>query len=101
MHAPTPAQETQLLNEYCSKLEGSLSGLRSAIAGEREAMNRKLHEERRTRVNEYARVDGLVQWMRNPKRSSASSAFTEGPERQVAYAFEDALRIAKEAACKK
>lgn len=33
-------------------------------------------------------------WIRNPKRTPANTAFTEGPDRQVAYAFEDAIRAA-------
>lgn len=50
-----------------------------------------LHAEQYKRVNEYARAALLVEWINNPKRKSAVHAFTEGPERQVAYAIEKKL----------
>lgn len=65
----------------------------------RQAQNKKwgadFHSEQSKRVNEYARAALLVEWINNPKRKSAVHAFTEGPERQVAYAVEreiDALK---------
>src|SRR4051812_1025324 len=38
---------------------------------------------------DYERV---AAWMRDPKRPPAHTAFTAGAERQLAYAFEDAVR---------
>ena len=38
----------------------------------------------------------LVRWMRDPNRKEAIFAFTEGPARQVAYAFEAALKMERE-----
>ncbi len=41
-------------------------------------------------------VTELVRWMRDFDRKPAINAFTEGPARQVAYAFEEALRMERE-----
>lgn len=38
---------------------------------------------------DYRRV---VEWVKNPKRKQANLAFTEGPERLIAYAVEEALK---------
>lgn len=48
--------------------------------------------ERVERIEKYARVDGLIQWIKNPGRSTAQNAFTAGTERQVAYVVEDELQ---------
>ena len=40
---------------------------------------------------EKADAERLVMWIRNPSRQRAVTAFTEGPERQVAYAVEDVI----------
>lgn len=47
-----------------------------------------IFEEERKRVNEYAKASLLIDWINDPKRKEAIHAFTEGPERQVAYAIE-------------
>lgn len=39
-------------------------------------------------VNHHADYRSVVHWMNDPNRKPAVLAFTEGPERQVAYAFE-------------
>lgn len=52
----------------------------------------ELLDEKIRRVNHYADAARVVRWIRDPKRAPAAAAFTEGPERQVAYAVEDALR---------
>jgi hypothetical protein len=43
-------------------------------------------------VNEHADAERLVEWINDPQRKPAYLAFTEGPERQVAYAVEGLLR---------
>lgn len=37
----------------------------------------------------------LIEWIRDVRRKPANLAFTAGPARQVAYAVEDALEIAR------
>lgn len=39
-------------------------------------------------ANEYADYKRIIRWMKDPKRKPANLAFTEGAERQIAYAFE-------------
>ncbi len=52
----------------------------------------ELVDERARRASSYADAGRVVEWIRaGTTRNSAVSAFTEGPERQVAYAVEDAL----------
>lgn len=43
-------------------------------------------------VNEHANAQRLIDWMNDPHRKPAIIAFTEGPEKQIAYAFENAWR---------
>lgn len=38
----------------------------------------------------------LIQWMNDDQRKEAILSFTEGPARQVAYAFESAIKRATE-----
>lgn len=48
------------------------------------------------------RVDAerVIAWIRNPSRGRANTSFTEGPDRQIAYAVEDAFLVAvQEDAC--
>lgn len=47
-----------------------------------------LSQEQALRVNEYANAKRLIDWLNDPNRKPANLAFTEGPERQVAYVFE-------------
>ncbi len=47
---------------------------------------------KRSCVLRHADFKRVVEWIRNAKRKSAVTAFTEGPERQIAYAVEDVLR---------
>lgn len=51
----------------------------------------KLLTEKMRRINEYADAERIVAWMSDPGRIPAMTAFREGPERQVAYAFEGML----------
>lgn len=46
-------------------------------------------------VNDHASVKRLTDWLNNPKRKPAIYAFTEGPERTMAYWFENYWREAK------
>lgn len=48
----------------------------------------QLQEEESKRVNEYANAKRIIDWITDPNRKSAIHAFTAGPERQIAYAFE-------------
>jgi hypothetical protein len=76
----TPEQAQKNIDEYAAKLERQLSEMRT-----------RLQEEQIRRVNHFADVERIVAWIRDPKRAPANSAFTEGPERQVAYAIEEKL----------
>lgn len=52
----------------------------------------ELVDERARRASNYADAGRVVEWIRTgATRKSAVSAFTEGPERQIAYAVEDVL----------
>jgi len=44
------------------------------------------------RANHLADIRRVFAWLDTPNRKPAIMAFTEGPERQVAYRFEMALR---------
>lgn len=48
---------------------------------------------------ETASLPALLDWINNPNRKQALLSFTEGPERQIAYAVEDAIRNAKCVPC--
>lgn len=39
-------------------------------------------------VNKHADADRIIEWVKDPKRKPANTAFTEGPERQIAYLIE-------------
>lgn len=70
-------EDLALLHAYCEKVEGQVIQLRRALT-----------DEQVRRVNYYADARRVIAWMRDPERSPANSAFTEGPERQIAYTFE-------------
>lgn len=42
-------------------------------------------------IEEHANASHVIDWMKDPKRKPAITAFTEGPERQIAYEFERVL----------
>lgn len=42
-------------------------------------------------ANHFANVNRVLAWLDDPKRKRAVNAFTEGPERQMAYCFERLL----------
>ena len=51
-------------------------------------------------VNDFANAKRLIEWLEDPKRKPANTAFTEGMERQLAYRFErleGKLKVAVEA----
>ncbi len=54
-----------------------------------EAENLRLRAER---VN----TERIIAWIRNPHRGRANMSFTEGPDRQIAYAVEDAFLVVKQ-----
>lgn len=43
------------------------------------------------RANDLANVRRVLGWLDDPRRKPAVNAFTEGPERQLAYRFESML----------
>lgn len=51
-------------------------------------LRRELSELKIHCANNHADADRVVAWINNPKRQPPSAAFTEGPERQIAYAIE-------------
>lgn len=59
---------------------------------EKKRLQRKVNAAMRECGNNHAAADRLIIWMRNKSRMPASSTFTEGPERLVAYTFEDTMR---------
>lgn len=77
---------------------GELGGEIKAQAAEIDRLKNELRtaqdeavSERVIRVNSYAAAERVIEWIRAPKRKPANSAFSAGPERQVAYAVEDVL----------
>ena len=57
-----------------------------------EDLEAELHTLRVERTNHLADVRRVLGWLDAPNRKLAVTAFTEGPERQLAYRFEVALR---------
>ncbi len=58
---------------------------------------RKYCAELEQQLTERADALRVIAWIRDPARRRANIAFTEGPERQIAYAIEDVFiaRITK------
>jgi hypothetical protein len=54
-----------------------------------EAENLRLRAER---VN----TERVIAWIRDPHRGRANTSFTEGPDRQIAYAVDDAFLVVKQ-----
>lgn len=111
---------TKLLRYYCKdEFDWTVESLREAVdEGERlgiegyEKLHRQMTEateaaienkkraekaedellaEKILRVNEYADAKRLIAWINDCERKTANTAFTEGSERQVAYAVEAKL----------
>ncbi len=61
-------------------------------AGRVEGLSRGIEEAKIKCVNKHADAERLIEWMQDTKRKPATLAFTEGPERQVAYEFEKWVR---------
>lgn len=55
------------------------------------ALRRELCDIKIACVNNHADTERVTAWIRDPKRKAANIAFTEGPERQIAYAVEALL----------
>lgn len=70
-----------LLNRQIRQL-GHAEGVVETIEGE------EFLEVKIKCVNEHANASRIIEWMNDPKRKPALHAFTEGPERQIAYIFE-------------
>lgn len=54
-------------------------------------LQRELSELKIACANRHADADRVVAWINDPKRKPSYTAFTEGPERQIAYAIEAVL----------
>lgn len=52
---------------------------------------RQIEALRGERANHLANVRRVLDWLDDPRRKPAENAFTEGPERQLAYRFESML----------
>lgn len=57
-----------------------------------EAIEADLLNLRIEHANHFADVRRVLNWLNNPNRKRAVNAFTDGPERQLAYQFEGLLR---------
>lgn len=57
-----------------------------------EALEAELLAMRVERANHLADVRRVLEWFNDPSRKPAVNAFTEGPERQLAYRFESMLQ---------
>lgn len=57
-----------------------------------EALEAELLAMRVERANHLADVRRVLDWLDEPRRKPAVNAFTEGPERQLAYRFESMLQ---------
>lgn len=59
------------------------------------SLRAQLEAEKIKRVNEYADAGRVINWVNNSCKPPANTHFTEGPERQIAYAIEKALEAAQ------
>lgn len=57
-----------------------------------EAIEAELHKLKVEKANHLADTRRIVAWLEDPRRKRAIHAFTDGPERQMAYRFEMLLR---------
>lgn len=62
-----------------------------SLRAEVKKLDRALIAERVKRLLDYADAGRLIAWIRDKDRQPANTAFTAGPERQVAYAVEEVL----------
>lgn len=96
------AQQAALVSKKSGdlfKLEGELEFFQRAARQNREDMRTREGAHARDMAalkNSRADVERVVAWMAEPTRKPAPLAFTEGPERLIAYAVEDLLRREKE-----
>ncbi len=58
----------------------------------RDALQVELDALRAERASHLADVRSVLAWLRDPRRKPAFQAFTEGPERMLAYEFEKLQR---------
>lgn len=66
-----------------------------AACREKQSFRRKVNRAMRECGRNHAAADRVIAWMRDPERKPANIQFTAGSERQIAYAFEDAMRRKK------
>ncbi len=79
--ADVPSRHVRMMAAELERLQAENSRL--------EAENLTLRSER---ANKLADVERVCAWIDDPSRKRAVLAFTEGPERQIAYRFEGLLR---------
>jgi hypothetical protein len=58
----------------------------------RAVLEAELHAFKAERANSLSNVDLVIAWLDNHHRKPAVLSFTEGPERELAYRFEQFLR---------
>ncbi|MHB1643930.1 MAG: hypothetical protein ACYCS8_15005 [Acidithiobacillus sp.] len=46
--------------------------------------------------DDLVNTERVIAWIRNPRRGRANTSFTEGPDRQIAYAVEDTFLVVKQ-----
>lgn len=63
-----------------------------------EELEAEVHRLKVERANRLADVERVVAWMNDPQRKRAVNAFTDGPERQLAYWVE--MRLHGEFICR-
>ena len=68
--------------EYCALHE------RFQFICDKEKIQKLLDETVSQMANNYANVRRIIEWSNDPNRKPAKIAFTEGPERQIAYLLE-------------
>ena len=89
------AEPVSCIKAYATEDKAKIADLEDKI----KSLNLDLTKEKMLRVNEYANAARLVAWIIDPQRKPAITAFTEGPERQVAYAVEGKIKSLEEAVC--
>lgn len=60
----------------------------SANGATKKDLFKAIHDLKIHCVNHHADMDRLIGWLTDPNRPPANVAFTEGPERQIAYQFD-------------
>lgn len=78
-------ERLRLENEILWERKGDERKILETVA----RLRKELFDERMERANHWVHAGRMILWITDKKRKPAVTAFTEGPERRVAYAIEE------------